>query len=137
MKTKIIMALVALFSFSSLSAWADHPAYLHALSDLRLARAYIESGDMGDRATAAVNEIDRAIWEIKQASIDDGKNLNDHPPVDTGLHSGRFHRALELVNTAHDDVRQEEDNGFANGLRGRAIHHIDAARDILRGIINN
>src|SRR5277367_4542778 len=109
----------------------EHPAYLHALTDLRHARAHLErqgGGELKDQEKKAIHEIDEAINEIKKAAIDDGKNLNDHPPVDRQMDwSGRLHRALELVNKAHQDVSQEEDNGFAQGLQARAILHIDKA----------
>jgi len=68
------------------------------------------------------------ICEIKRASIDDGKNLADHPPIDARLdYRGRLHRALELLHKAHKDVKQEEDNDFARGLQHRSLLHIDAA----------
>ena len=38
--------------------------------------------EMRDFEQRAIQEIDQAIQDIKRASIDDGKNLNDHPPVD-------------------------------------------------------
>jgi hypothetical protein len=51
-----------------------------------------------------------------------------HLPVDAGLDwRGRLHRSLELVNKAHNDVAQEEDNAFAQGLQQRALEHIDKA----------
>jgi hypothetical protein len=109
----------------------EHPAYLHALTDLRHARAHLQrpgGGELRDQEKHAIHEIDEAISEIKKASIDDGKDINDHPPVDAGLDwRGRLHRALELVNKAHDDVAQEEDNAFAQGLQQRALEHIDKA----------
>jgi hypothetical protein len=40
---------------------------------------------------------------------------------------GRLHRALELVDKAHQDIAREGDNGFAQGLQARAILHIDKA----------
>jgi hypothetical protein len=109
----------------------DHPAYLHALTDLRHARAHLErpdGGELKEQEKKAIHEIDEAIGEIKRASIDDGKDLNDHPPVDAKVDwRGRLHRALELLNKAHNDVAQEEDNGFAQGLQQRALEHIDKA----------
>ena len=61
-------------------------------------------------------------------SIDDGRDLSDHPPVEVRLDwSGRLHRALELLDRAHHDVAQEEDNRFAQGLQQRALEHIDRA----------
>jgi len=111
---------------------AAHPAYLHALSDLRDARFNLErkGGDAQMRwdERDAIGDVDRAIAEIKQASIDDGKNLNDHPAVDAREpRLGRLHRALAALRTARGDIEREEDNGYANGLKGRAIQHIDEA----------
>ncbi len=110
---------------------AGHPAYLHALTDLRAARGYLRKPA---RAAVkwdekrAIREIDAANGEIKKASIDDGKNIEDHPPVDDAMvWGGRLQKALELVETARRDVNQEEDNGFAQGLKNRAIGHIDLA----------
>jgi hypothetical protein len=85
----------------------------------------------------AVRQIDSAINEIKQAAIDDGRNIEWHPPVDERPdHSGRLHEALEFLNKAHADVAQEEDNLFAKGLRNRAIGHIDAAIQATRRALN-
>jgi hypothetical protein len=109
----------------------DHPAYLHALTDLREARAHLrhpDGGELREQEKKAVHELDKAIDEIKKAAIDDGKDLNDHPPVDARMDwPGRLHRALELINKAHDDVAREEDNQFAQGLQQRALEHIDKA----------
>jgi len=119
-----------------------HPAYLHALADLRHARAHLErrGGDAQikwDEHTA-IREIDAAIREIKDASIDDGKNLEDHPPVDARMDfGGRLHSALELLHKAEKDCREEEDNDFARGLRRRAMKHIqEAIRFTEEGIAN-
>jgi hypothetical protein len=113
-----------------------HPAYLHALSDLRHARAHHErftpSDRMNNEEQHAIEEIDRAIAEIKHASVDDGKDLNDHPPVDAHMgHRGRYQRAMELLDKAHNDIAREEDDSWARGLRNRAIGHIDEAHRIV------
>jgi hypothetical protein len=84
----------------------------------------------------AINEIDKAIEEIKRAAIDDEKNLNDHPPVDAGMdRGGRFHRAMELLDKAHNDIAREEDDPSVRGLRDRALHHIDEAHRIVDHLI--
>jgi hypothetical protein len=120
---------------------AAHPAYLHALSDLRAARAFLQrpAGIVVKwDENIAIREIDAAIREIKQASIDDGKPLEDHPPVDVALDwGGRLHKALELVETARRDVNQEEDNAYAQGLKNRAIHHIDESARFIHDGIND
>jgi hypothetical protein len=117
-----------------------HPAYLHALTDLRHARAHLENlaatHHMDKEEEHAINEIDKAIDEIKRAAIDDGKNLNDHPPVDARMERvGRFHRAQELLGKAHDDIAREEDDPSVRGLRDRALHHIDEAHRIVHKLI--
>jgi hypothetical protein len=142
-------ALVActILAVAPVAARADqpghHPAYLHALTDLRHARAHIErrGGDLEmkwDEHTA-VKEIDAAIHEIKEAAIDDGKNLEDHPPVDAKMdYAGRLHRGLELLHKAEKDCREEEDNNFAKGLQKRALKHIqEAIRFTEEGIANS
>jgi len=109
-----------------------HPAYLHALSDLRAAR-WMEQHRPGDAAVSshedvAIGEIDAAIREIKHAAIDDGKNIEDHPSVDVPTNRpGRLHKALELLHKVRKDVAREEDDPMTRGLRDRAIGHIDAA----------
>jgi tetratricopeptide (TPR) repeat protein len=131
--TVVALALALLVSLAPTQAAAQgkHPAYLHALTDLRHARAHLERHDGGElrhEEKEAIHAIDDAIAEIKKASIDDGKDLNDHPPVDAGLdYIGRLHRAKELLEKAHRDIAEEEDNAFAQGLQQRAFGHIDRA----------
>jgi hypothetical protein len=109
-----------------------HPAYLHALSDLRNARGNLERKG-GDKKMKwdeheGVVAIDKAIAEIKQAAIDDGKNLEDHPAIDAKEpRKGRLHKALDALRAAKKNVAEEEDNAYANGLKARALHHIDEA----------
>jgi len=124
-------------------AWADspgkHPAYLHALSDLRDARAHLEqlsSDTVNQEEMHAIDHIDKAIGEIKKAAIMDGKNVQDHVPVDAHLaRTGRFHKALELLDKAKRDVSGEEDQPDTQGLQLRVIHHIDEAhRSVVHAI---
>jgi hypothetical protein len=118
-----------------------HPAYLHSLSDLRAARWMIEHrpGDWAQTTdeVEAVRQIDAAINDIKKAAIDDGKNLNDHPPIDEHPdHRGRIHEALSFLRKARADISSDEDNGFAGGLRNRAIGHIDGAIQAARRVFS-
>jgi hypothetical protein len=58
--------------------------------------------------------------------------------VDAHLgHKGRYHKALELIDKAHNDVAREEDDPYTRGLRDRAIHHIDEAHRIIDHLIIN
>ncbi len=136
MKNLARLLVVLLAAIVPLAARADqpgpHPHYLHALSDLRAARGHIErrGGDAQMRwdEAGAVAEINAAIRDIKAASIDDGKDLDFHPPVDSKMdRPGRLHRGLELLRSAHHDIDQEESNDFARGLRGRTLKHLDKA----------
>ena len=122
-------ALIPLSSFADLPG--KHPGYLHSLTDLRTARWFLEhqAGDAkvyGDE-DVAITEIDHAISEIKKASIDDGKDLHDHPNVDVHEHGSRLLKAIETLKKAHADIDHEEDNPEARALRHAALEHIDHA----------
>jgi hypothetical protein len=121
---------------------ASHPAYLHALSDLRAARWLIEHrpGDWQQSVdeVEAVRRIDSAINEIRHAAIDDGKSLAYHPVVDERPdHRGRIHEAIDYLRRARTDVSSGESNAFANGLRDRAIAHIDGAIQAARRVFHD
>ena len=109
-----------------------HPAWLHALTDLRDARWNLEHRP-GDAAVStqedvAIVEIDRAINEAKTAAMEDGKNIAQHPPEDAKIdRRGRLHHANELLHKARKDVAEGESNPQAVELRNRAIGHIDLA----------
>lgn len=109
-----------------------HPAYLHGLSDLRAARWMLEHrpGDarVSGHEDVAIQQIDATIRDLRAASIDDGKDLHDHPGIDLPPdHPGRLHRALELLRGVHGDVAREEDDPTARDLRHRSLEHVDAA----------
>jgi hypothetical protein len=127
----LLMALCLGMGAGHAAAQGKHPAYLHALTDLRAARAHLQNHDGGElrhEEKEAIHAIDDAIAEIKRAAIDDGKDLDDHPPADARVDwPGRLHRAKELLEKAHQDIAHEEDNAFAQGLQQRAFAHIDRA----------
>jgi HAMP domain-containing protein len=113
-----------------------HPRYLNALSDLRYARALLWRSDfrevMRDQR-AAVEEIDRAINEAKRAAIDDGKNIDDHPPVDSRMGwEGRFRKAVELLNSAVGDLSFTETNMAAAPWRDAARANAERARGFIQ-----
>jgi len=149
LKVQQLLSVCAIlfFSFVSVnrasagSVAGPHPYYLHALSDLRAARWMIEHRPGNWVQTqdeiAAVNRIDAAIGEIKKASIEDGKNLEDHPHVDEAVdHPGRLHAALDYLRKARKDISHDEDNMFAQGLQARAYGHIDGAIDAVKRAIH-
>jgi tetratricopeptide (TPR) repeat protein len=141
----LVLGLLALVAITACTVVvrknvAVHPPYLHALSDLRLARAYLDkltpNEEVDAREYGAIEQINAAIDEIKRAAIDDGKNLADHPPIDANLKRvNRYQKALELLEKVHRDINREEDNTYANHLKKRALEHVEKARNIVRGIV--
>jgi len=137
MKFLRLLPIVAL-SFSAVPAMAQplpgaHPAFLHALTDLRTARwfLYRQPGNwkVYEGEDVAISELEGAISDIKKASIDDGKDLNDHPNVDVKEHGSRLLKAIETLDAAARDVNQEEDNPQSRDLKHRALEHIRIARE--------
>jgi hypothetical protein len=142
-KSIFSMMVIAVAVISSLSAMAaEHPAYLHALADLRGARWLIDhrpgnSWKQSQDEASAVRAIDAAINSIKQASIDDHKDINDHVGVqDINDRTGRLHQAVQLLRRTRGDVDQHEANDFAKGLKARALGQIDEAIKLTERAIN-
>jgi hypothetical protein len=150
MKTLVKMSLMAAalalllpVASQQLLAQGRHPHYLHALSDLRFARALLQrpnGGELGAQERDAIHEIDEAIHELKVASIDDGKGLEDHAAVDPHWPwAGRLHKAREVLDRAINDCAKEEDNPTTRGLQARILdhlhrahHHVDEAIAVAR-----
>jgi hypothetical protein len=145
--TPRLAALALAASLTALSAHAaelpgKHPAYLHALTDLRAARWNLEHrpGDaaVSSQEDTAIVETDRAIHEAKVAAMEDGKNVEDKPPEDADLdRPGRLHHAMELLRKAKDDVAREEDNQESRDLRNRIVQHVDAAMEATKRAIHD
>jgi hypothetical protein len=114
----------------------EHPQYLHALSDLRMMRGYLDrqtpDEHLDDEATAAIHEIDAAMEQIKAASIDDHKDVHADMPTDAKLsYTDRYRKARDFGDAAWHDVDQAEDNGSVKGLKHRALDHIEKANHIV------
>lgn len=114
--------------------WVQHPAYLHAMSDLRQAYWLVQHRDSRDPVAKdeehrAAGAIRAAYQSLKDAAIVDNKNLDDQPPADMvwDQRGGRLHRAMDLLRDAHNQVSREEDDPAARGFKNRALHQIDAA----------
>jgi len=119
----------------------DHPHYTKALTDLRLARALLmvpdDTGAKKFSATAD-NDIDQALAEIKHAAIDDGKSLDDHPPIDANVsHRDRLHEVQALIESASRDLNAEEDDKKALGWRAKAIKDVADAHAFVLAAENN
>ncbi len=140
--SKILLALsLALFALMPARAawWERHPGYLHAMSDLRTAYWMLQHHDAGDpemyRAQrASMNDIRAAYTEMKNASILDDKDIDQHPPAQLRFddHHGRVVKAMELLRKARTDISVEEEDPEARGLRNRAIMHINDAINHLK-----
>ena len=135
-----VLLLLALPFAANADMPGKHPYYLHALSDLRAARWMLEHrpGDLAvsGNEDVGITEIDKAIGEIKRAAIDDGKNIQDHPPAELpNDRPGRLHKALDLLREVHSEVNREEDDPMTRGLRDRALHHIDEAIRATEGAV--
>jgi hypothetical protein len=144
--TVLLAALACTAATTGCAVAADlpghHPAYLHALTDLRAARWNLEHRP-GDAAVSAqedvaIVETDRAIGEAKTAAMEDGKNLEDHPHEDANLdRPGRLHHALDLLRKAKEDVAQAEANPQTRDLRNRIVEHVDRALEATKHAIHD
>jgi hypothetical protein len=115
------------------------PAYLHALSDLRTARDYIQFDQrpqFGGERHHALDEINKAIAEIKRAAWDDGKNTEFAPPS-KGVSDGfaPMHEALRWLDAARNHVMSGQEQPANQGLRERALMHIDEAHHAIDTIV--
>ena len=122
-------------------AKAQFPAYLHAISDLRTARAYLEMDarpKFEGHRRHAIEEMDKALGEMKKAAIDDGKNPWEAPPAQSGGDpAAPIHSALKLLDNAHDAVGSGADSPENRGLQIRSLKHIDEARAALHHIVED
>lgn len=109
-----------------------HPAYLHALSDLRAAQWQVDQRRPEDahisRAETDIHEhIAAAITQVQRAAREDGKLAVDRVPVDTGTHEGRLHAAVDLLRKAREDIARPEDDPRARRFQESGLAQVDAA----------
>ena len=119
-------------------AQAQEPHYLAALHELRGARDYIvydnRSGNDQLRHHAK-EEIDNALNVLKVAAWDDGKSTDFSAAGANGPSWAPIHDAKHYLDMARAQVAQGVDSPGNNGLRGRALAHIDEAERTLDRII--
>ncbi|WP_083338879.1 hypothetical protein [Chromobacterium sphagni] len=120
---------------------AEHPYYLHAMSDLRQARAYLARQDypqIMEDERHAVAEIDAALGEMQRAAFEDGKQPWRYEQPDARLSpTDRFHKALELLGSARRDASHQEDDPWVRDLQHRILHHVDAAHHAVQQAIDD
>ena len=64
--------------------------------------------------------------------------MNYHPEqAEVPDHLGRLRKAVDFLKKAKGDINMEEDNGFAQGLQGRAIIHLDEAIKLVEKAIHS
>ena len=116
----------------AMPAQAQHPAYLHALSNLRQARALLQTDSrpgFREEKNRALDEIDRAIREVRMAVREEGRDSRWSPPPATQGDPDRpLRSAMTLLDEAHGDVARGVDTSDYRGLQDRALRHIDEAR---------
>jgi hypothetical protein len=130
--------LAILFLAPAMQAHAQMPAYLHAISDLRTARAWLQQDSRPQIAPSrnhAIEEISKAIDDMKRAAARDGKDLDQVPPPHNGGDpNAPAHTAMRLLDEAYNDVARGADAPQNQGLQARSLRHIDMARAALRNI---
>lgn len=116
----------------------QHPAYIHALADLRAARWLLNTKAGGNWQQGmdernALGQIDAAMSDIRAVGIDDRKRQEDHGKLeDRPDHMGRLHEAIDFLKQARADLLQGEDDMFGNRLRERTYKNIDKAIESIR-----
>lgn len=137
-----VLAAGLIFAHATRANAQQEPHYLHALSELRTARDYIQydqdhNRGHGKEAHQAIDEINKAIDEIKHAAWDDGKNTQFAPP---GLGAANtwapIHYAFNALEAAKNDVQRGVDPPQNIGLRDRAAHHIAVAVQMMRNLMD-
>ncbi len=122
---------LALATAAQVPPAGHHPAYLHALTDLRDARWFLENAPEGmasDRERHAMAEIDRAIEIVERAAYYDGKNVYEHPRADAYPDArSRLRRVSELLRKAREDVAEPEENERVRQMQFHAVERIDEA----------
>jgi hypothetical protein len=104
--------------------------YLRALTELRTARDYLQFDHrpmFADVRHHAIDEINKAIQEIKHAAWDDGKSTSFKTDgvTDPGA---PMHEAMAHLNAAQVQVEHGVDRPENMGLRERAHAHIHEAQ---------
>ena len=112
---------------------SNYLAYRHALYNLRAARwMLVHRPGNWQQATEepeAVKQIEAAIYEITRVGIDDGKAMEDDPPVDEHPdHVSHIKAAYDFLRKAREDVANGEEDIHTRLLQGYVYTYIDEAR---------
>ncbi len=132
----VVCMLMALTAFAA-SAHAQDQHFLAALSDLRTARDYLQydKGQFGPERHHAIDEINRALDEVKRAAWDDGIQTRFAPPDHAHGTWDPLHEARKWLGAAKGHISEGADTPQTPGMRDRTLHHIDDAVLILNRLI--
>jgi|SRR5579863_230986 len=136
LRTIALSLLGLVVALTALNAQDRHPPYLRARADMRRAQSLLrvqEEPNVARRLIEADHEMEMAIHEVDRAAALDGRNIDDHPPVDTNVdRRSRFHKIVELLRGARADLGNKEDNPVSSDIRNLAVRHIDLAIERVR-----
>jgi len=112
-------------------AQEKRPHYMHALADVRYARAWLYAPGSTSALGAeheAIEHINKAMRDIQRALADDGKEPGALPPTDANLkHKDRLAKAVALLQSAVKDLRGEERDKAARDRQRSASRHVEEA----------
>ncbi len=129
------IAAATLLASASLSHAAPpvHPAYLHALEDLKLAENAIASrgGDpaMHVHDRYAIQQIEAAQTVIYQVAPQEKKNVHTLPQSDANAPAaaGKLHDALDYLAKARSDLNEPDSDAQFNEAKRRVLILVSAA----------
>ncbi len=136
--TKFRIGMIGLIAMTpSACAGGDrlpsHPNYSAAIANLRIARTILDNEPeytVARNQYRALEAIDRAVLELKDAAIEGGQPIGGRPVLDPALdYGGRLSRARELIVGADHELSFREDDVNARPSRDNARHYVEEARE--------
>jgi hypothetical protein len=130
------VTLIALIPFAlKAQSPVREPDYLHALSNLRQAEAWLDAekrpGFKHERKEA-LKAIDKAIDEVAKAAHKDGESTHNPPaPEMQGNVDAPWRSALKLLSDARHDITQGVDQPEHIKSQEKVVRQIDIARRII------
>ena len=125
--------VVILSACASSERLPSHPNYAAAIANLRIARTILDNEPEYTVARdqyRALEAIDRAVLELKDAAIEGGQPLGPPPVLDPALdYGGRLSRARQLIMGADHELSFREDDINARPSRDNARHYVEEARE--------
>lgn len=138
--TITLLGTVTFAGFSGPAAQAqfrrDQPRYQHAMTDLRMARAYLSQAGTQYNARdqrAALTEVDKAIQGLRRADTGMGEYRDDLLGIQgTVSRRERIRRAIDLLDDARRDLQNSNSDRDDIRWKRDVLEDIDNARDFAR-----